>query len=106
MPTMSNSQAPPLFDGQMGDFNGTRSPIFHLNRVASVRPMIAPVRVLSHACFWSSGNATSGFIARYDSGSAGKGDQKQAWLDRKSTRLNSSHLVNSYTVFFFKKKKK
>src|SRR3989454_664782 len=27
-------------------------------------------------------------------------------LDRKSTRLNSSHLVISYAVFFFKKKKK
>src|SRR2546426_2747595 len=26
--------------------------------------------------------------------------------DRKSTRLNSSHLVISYAVFFFKKKKK
>src|SRR5256885_5010012 len=26
--------------------------------------------------------------------------------DRKSTRLNSSHLVNSYAVFCFKKKKK
>src|SRR5258705_7606552 len=27
-------------------------------------------------------------------------------LDRKSTRLNSSHLGISYAVFFFKKKKK
>ena len=27
-------------------------------------------------------------------------------LDRKSTRLNSSHGYNSYAVFFFKKKKK
>src|SRR5256885_10831647 len=26
-------------------------------------------------------------------------------LDRKSTRLNSSHLVNSYAVFCFQKKK-
>src|SRR3989442_15608892 len=26
--------------------------------------------------------------------------------DRKSTRLNSSHVRNSYAVFFFKKKKK
>src|SRR2546426_8125164 len=29
-----------------------------------------------------------------------------ASLDRKSTRLNSSHLVISYSVFFLKKKKK
>src|SRR5256885_7285132 len=27
------------------------------------------------------------------------------WLDRKSTRLNSSHLVISYAVFCLKKKK-
>src|SRR5690625_5309608 len=27
-------------------------------------------------------------------------------LDRKSTRLNSSHVANSYAVFCFKKKKK
>src|SRR2546426_924551 len=29
-----------------------------------------------------------------------------AWADRKSTRLNSSHLVISYAVFCLKKKKK
>src|SRR2546426_5363843 len=29
-----------------------------------------------------------------------------AWVDRKSTRLNSSHLVISYAVFCLKKKKK
>src|SRR5256885_13148145 len=29
-----------------------------------------------------------------------------AWRDRKSTRLNSSHLVISYAVFCLKKKKK
>src|SRR5438034_7895189 len=28
------------------------------------------------------------------------------WLDRKSTRLNSSHTVISYAVFCLKKKKK
>src|SRR2546426_5512927 len=28
------------------------------------------------------------------------------WIDRKSTRLNSSHLVISYAVFCLKKKKK
>src|SRR2546426_6811846 len=39
-----------------------------------------------HAVFWASVNATFG--------------------DRKSTRLNSSHLVISYAVFCLKKKKK
>src|SRR5947207_15942591 len=29
-----------------------------------------------------------------------------SWLDRKSTRLNSSHTVISYAVFCLKKKKK
>src|SRR2546426_9308850 len=32
--------------------------------------------------------------------------RRQARLDRKSTRLNSSHLVISYAVFCLKKKKK
>src|SRR5256885_5673512 len=32
--------------------------------------------------------------------------QLQIFLDRKSTRLNSSHLVISYAVFCLKKKKK
>src|SRR5256885_3649836 len=30
---------------------------------------------------------------------------RRIYLDRKSTRLNSSHLVNSYAVFCLKKKK-
>src|SRR2546426_9392590 len=30
----------------------------------------------------------------------------EIWIDRKSTRLNSSHLVISYAVFCLKKKKK
>src|SRR5256885_7573312 len=32
--------------------------------------------------------------------------RRQAGVDRKSTRLNSSHLVISYAVFCLKKKKK
>src|SRR5256885_8150572 len=31
-------------------------------------------------------------------------EERGLHLDRKSTRLNSSHLVNSYAVFCFKKK--
>src|SRR2546426_7072918 len=34
-----------------------------------------------------------------------KGDHRATGLDRKSTRLNSSHLVISYAVFCLKKKK-
>src|SRR5256885_5460177 len=33
------------------------------------------------------------------------GDRRRTTLDRKSTRLNSSHLVISYAVFCLKKKK-
>src|SRR5437899_5303760 len=32
-------------------------------------------------------------------------DRRRIWLDRKSTRLNSSHLGISYAVFCLKKKK-
>src|SRR5688572_31830108 len=31
---------------------------------------------------------------------------ERVWVDRKSTRLNSSHSQNSYAVFCLKKKKK
>src|SRR2546429_4190290 len=37
--------------------------------------------------------------------SANLGDRTAAWLDRKSTRLNSSHGYISYAVFCLKKKK-
>src|SRR2546426_1602765 len=36
---------------------------------------------------------------------AGPFDEEHGLLDRKSTRLNSSHLVISYAVFCLKKKK-
>src|SRR5256885_2759961 len=39
------------------------------------------------------------------SDSAGGGDLAEQPTDRKSTRLNSSHLVISYAVFCLKKKK-
>src|SRR5258708_27448240 len=44
------------------------------------------------------GVARSGFYFYFDS--------KYAVLDRKSTRLNSSHQIISYAVFCLKKKKK
>src|SRR5256885_12420919 len=36
----------------------------------------------------------------------GQGEARLRLVDRKSTRLNSSHLVISYAVFCLKKKKK
>src|SRR5947207_5923656 len=38
-------------------------------------------------------------------GDAWSGANGQRWVDRKSTRLNSSHTVISYAVFCLKKKK-
>src|SRR2546426_4440424 len=62
------------------------------------------------------GGAKSGGVARaggYDRDRAGgnqarpvAGRTGSVISDRKSTRLNSSHLVISYAVFCFKKKKK
>src|SRR5207253_10849650 len=52
-----------------------------------------------HICiarFWSSGNSE-----RFDTAS-----ERQYEQDRKSTRLNSSHVAISYAVFCLKKKKK
>src|SRR5436853_2989778 len=34
-----------------------------------------------------------------------RGRSASSWIDRKSTRLNSSHLGSSYAVFCLKKKK-
>src|SRR5258708_10522926 len=39
-------------------------------------------------------------------GQAGRRERGAAGLDRKSTRLNSSHQIISYAVFCLKKKKK
>src|SRR5258708_31775035 len=39
-------------------------------------------------------------------GRSSAGHLSRPWLDRKSTRLNSSHQIISYAVFCLKKKKK
>src|SRR5256885_8569362 len=45
-------------------------------------------------------------VARLSCGTLGPVLVRVPWLDRKSTRLNSSHLVISYAVFCLKKKKR
>src|SRR2546426_5796846 len=53
------------------------------------------------------GRIDSGFdVFRFDIAAAGPAVILGAGPDRKSTRLNSSHLVISYAVFCLKKKKK
>src|SRR5688500_19197990 len=49
---------------------------------------------------------TSSDLARFAEAIGFSAPRKQAALDRKSTRLNSSHLVISYAVFCLKKKTK
>src|SRR2546426_5052920 len=63
-------------------------------------------------CFFSSTGSGGWNCFRQNSrgvsaeGLAGSGTAKARLTDRKSTRLNSSHLVISYAVFCLKKKKK
>src|SRR5690625_7021308 len=60
------------------------------------------------------GSDTEGFTRWKESPASGNflaANQDNLWiaakkLDRKSTRLNSSHVANSYAVFCLKKKKK
>src|SRR2546426_5711187 len=53
-------------------------------------------------------HVASTLVARHESAVVGTAalDSWRATRDRKSTRLNSSHLVISYAVFCLKKKKK
>src|SRR5256885_3055299 len=54
--------------------------------------------------FRSNAGQANGFdISRVE---AVRGGERESGRDRKSTRLNSSHLVNSYAVFCLKKKKR
>src|SRR5947199_9501532 len=50
--------------------------------------------------------STRGRTRRRQHDRGGRGQVKAAGADRKSTRLNSSHLGISYAVFCLKKKKK
>src|SRR5947208_11576302 len=52
---------------------------------------------------WMIANCKNG-ISSHEVGRALGVTQKTAWLDRKSTRLNSSHQIISYAVFCLKKK--
>src|SRR2546426_1942391 len=53
-------------------------------------------------CYWDCKNSTIASCSLRDS----RWNCRVTRLDRKSTRLNSSHLVISYAVFCLKKKKK
>src|SRR5690349_25086009 len=55
-----------------------------------------PISLRTFSCSWARRCSTNGFICLSCS----------SRLDRKSTRLNSSHVEISYAVFCLKKKKK
>src|SRR2546426_7537088 len=55
---------------------------------------------------WDELLSRGGLDDRWTLASCRRGPRRDAPLDRKSTRLNSSHLVISYAVFCLKKKKK
>src|SRR5256885_9465542 len=59
----------------------------------------------AEACFLVSDESFAEFVARLARVLASAFAQEMRWVDRKSTRLNSSHLVISYAVFCLKKKK-
>src|SRR5256885_5112786 len=75
--------------------------LFRSAPVHSRRGTNAPGSGGSHA--FCAGRATAG-LARYFDGT-GRWFARCGSGDRKSTRLNSSHLVISYAVFCLKKKK-
>src|SRR5438034_5508102 len=60
----------------------------------------------SCATLGAGGGATAGLPRYFASDSPGRMISSSVTLDRKSTRLNSSHTVISYAVFCLKKKKK
>src|SRR2546426_5885407 len=62
-----------------------------------------PISNWSVASLRGRASAARTFVACW--GSSTSSGRSLSWIDRKSTRLNSSHLVISYAVFCLKKKK-
>src|SRR5256885_5489644 len=78
------------------------------------RSTLFPYTTLFRSCHWrpprgaatkSSGRFTPRAAVPFELG-RGAVTRLVVYIDRKSTRLNSSHLVISYAVFCLKKKKK
>src|SRR5688500_20019372 len=84
------------------------SPRWHRDWPAAVRP---PLPCRAHVAAWAwkrNGPAEAGPLGnpgRLAAGTRGSVVALGHVVDRKSTRLNSSHLVISYAVFCLKKKK-
>src|SRR5256885_3950345 len=73
------------------------------------RSAVRPIRPLSHLSRADQHTSASAPVGRDEHRRVGRRRGVGRWaverLDRKSTRLNSSHLVISYAVFCLKKKK-
>src|SRR3989454_1555531 len=81
-------------------------------KVGAMASLAVPAGIVAWACFFAAGGKITGLQKTIASTLSGV---VWVWLamtligamgDRKSTRLNSSHLVISYAVFCLKKKKK
>src|SRR5256885_12751598 len=87
-PRIASSKLPSCVTTLLFFFNDTATTEIYTLSLHDALPISAPRRLFG----WRSGNAHTPLTM----GSGG---------DRKSTRLNSSHLVISYAVFCLKKKK-
>src|SRR2546426_7719624 len=89
------------YGGKSKDGTNARRKILIATLIAAVF-VITTTKVLSHTIFLPRPEIQSQKIYRLE------GEQlvEMKRIDRKSTRLNSSHLVISYAVFCLKKKKK
>src|SRR5205807_10630285 len=75
-------------------FNDTATTEIYTLSLHDALPISPSCRLRPFRCCTSLEHRASAILGRMD------------WRDRKSTRLNSSHLVISYAVFCLKKKKK
>src|SRR5256885_4002132 len=71
------------------------------NRVVQPEIHLGPLTLQTFGIMFALGFIASGLVIVRRLAELGK---PVDWTDRKSTRLNSSHLVISYAVFCFKKK--
>src|SRR5437588_4368272 len=86
--------------GNFPEFFPQRSSCYCPNRNAKWRATLPPFPALTNLSSLCGASAGRNHIC------LSHHRHLQMWLDRKSTRLNSSHTVISYAVFCLKKRKK
>src|SRR5205807_9712318 len=93
-PPLSLHDALPIYAERLGQAARPGGEQPYVRRPAPLAHQVEPLRRLERA---DQHGARLAFVAAHE---------VEAPVDRKSTRLNSSHLVISYAVFCLKKKKK